>query len=334
MHFADGALNDLVARQVEYETGQLDDAVRELAGERGDAICREYGLHPGMTAGDEKRLLLDRFGFGWTVDQGWMPPDRVRREARRLNAVGVVRGALMVVGQSLARRMGARMDPDATIDELLATRQRRQGRGALHAALEALLCGAPGLAGAVGEGRVDPGATAEQDAALLAAWIGFPPTGNDNPEGKALLAALTLIGLRMRQWALAPVATPAAPTARPAAVQLLVRASKLSASAAGPLSPGEAADLLDRATYYRCDDDGGAGGVEQKLALGDGLPEADSEEDVYVRLALPEGGALIGEKSLLGLRSGLAEASAVRLCRACRLCEPVSADVLDQFEVI
>jgi hypothetical protein len=95
---------------------------------------------------------------------------------------------------------------------------------------------------------------------------------------------------------------------RPAALALVLRASRLRGQAAGQELPaGAAIDLVGDAIYFRCSRAAEADALEQRLSLHDDLPPAGSEQYVYLRLSVPDGDGLVRRSGKFGLEQGLAE---------------------------
>jgi hypothetical protein len=273
------------------------------------------------------------FDLNLSDDPGWFASSEDRRRVEAQYAFGVVQGGLMLVGLAMARTLNVTVSFPRARGAL-----KGRTRGLLDTALLALLGGQSGLVEAVIEGQANPNATHEQDAHLLFRLLGYAPKQVNWAvlEKETCQAALALIGLRLREWSRhAVAAVPPDPVpVGPAALQLLVRASKLPAvSGVGPLPAEAAVELLHQATYYRCADVSGASDVEERLVLGDALPEPGSEDDVYVRLDLLYGSGLIGEKDRFGLATALSGVPEVHLRRVCGLREPASAEVLNRFEI-
>lgn len=75
------------------------------------------------------------------------------------------------------------------------------------------------------------------------------------------------------------------------------------------ISADHLSDLIDSSSYFLCANRGNTDSAEQRLIMtGDTIPP-DSNREVYVRVKIDNGGALIGKKSAYGLKTNLPEAS-------------------------
>ena len=75
------------------------------------------------------------------------------------------------------------------------------------------------------------------------------------------------------------------------------------------ISADHLSDLIDSSSYFLCANRSDTDSAEQRLIMtGDTIPP-DSNREVYVRVKIDNGGALIGKKSAYGLKTNLPEAS-------------------------
>lgn len=335
MAFQSPELDDIAGRLMEMVTGQLNTAVRCLMEhdlDAADSICRSNHLHANLTREQERTQLAEWFQYNIReVPRAWGLFRRAPKTVEREYAEDVLRGAIMLVGCALAHRLGARPNPQVTLAAM-----RGRSPGALHTAIHGLLDGATGLAGAVCGSEVRADAPLRSDAALLERLFGF--SVSRSPE-EFLAGARILLGWRLWDWSRQARSAPAAvvveqPTTRtmPAVLQLLVRASKMERLNPGAISATVAQNMLQQATYFRCSRTEQADKAEGQLDLADGVPESDSEEDVYVRLSVPDGRGLVGETSKFGLRTALAGQHEISLEMARRVVR-CPLEVLDWFQM-
>jgi hypothetical protein len=251
----------------------------------------------------------------------------------------VLGGALMLVGIHLGSSLGARIDRRHA-EEVL----RHQPVGRLHHAVNCLLTGSRAeLVTRVCGNDIRAGAAPGQDATCATALLGdWFADWFDGSEKAFVQTALMLSGLRLWQESrhavpaqpMPPQPVGAKPPAVPAALQLVVRGSKLPGDLTpGPLLQEAAVALLQQATRYRCTDPSDADKLEDALHLGEWLVDRGSEDDVYLRLETLVGRGLLGATSKFGLRTALAEATRVQLTRLRRLESLPSLDVLNRFEI-